>query len=331
MPLRLIEVCAPDKRKKDIHALAEKHNAIDVWDGPRNTDGRRPVSILTTVENQQALMDKLQDQLAPEKNWRMNIHYVEATIPKLEKEDKEAPGKKTVKGSSLTREELYTQLEKSALLNTDFVLFVLLSALVCSIGLIQNSVAVIIGAMVIAPLLGPNLSLAFGISLGDRDLVAQSTLTNATGLLMTVFLAYAAGWALPIALDSAELLARTEVGFDSLALALASGAAAVLSLTTGVSTSLVGVMVAVALMPPAVTFGVMAGAGEMKLAYGAALLLAVNVVSVAIAAQSVFLLKGFKPRTWYMRAKSRQSVKLSLFFWMLMLAAVALLIYFHRL
>lgn len=331
MPLRLIEVCAPDKRKKDVREIAEKHNAIDIWHGPRNEDGRRPFCILVHLDDQQGMMDKLQEQLAPEKNWRMNIHYVEATVPKPEKDEKEAPGKKTVKGSALTREELFTQLEKSAVLDTDFMLFVLLSALVCAIGLTQNDVAIVIGAMVIAPLLGPNLSLAFGISLGDRDLVAQSTLTNVTGLLMTVLLAYLAGTFLPISLESQQLLARTHVGFDSLFLALASGAAAVLSLSTGVSTSLVGVMVAVALMPPAVTFGVMAGAGEMKLAYGAALLLATNVVCVAIAAQSVFLLKGFKPRTWYMRAKSRQSVKLSLFFWMLMLAAVALLIYFHRL
>ena len=88
-----------------------------------------------------------------------------------------------------------------------------------------------------------------------------------------------------ILIASTEILARTDVGLAGVALALVSGAAAVLSLTTGLSSTLVGVMVAVALLPPTATMGMLVGAGHMKLAGGAALLLAVNVVCVIISAK----------------------------------------------
>lgn len=333
MPLRLIEICAPDGRKDDIGEIARKHNALDVWHGVRNTDHRRPVRILVSLDDQQKLMDDLHQALAPEKNWRMNIYQVEATVPEpgkgREREEAHEHAGTLVRGT-LTREELYDDLEDAARLDVNFILFILLSTIVCALALIEDSIAAVVGAMVIAPLLGPNLTLAFGASLGDRDLIIKSALTNFGAILLTFALSFMAGWLLPVSLDSRELLLRTEPGFQNLAFALASGAAAALSLTTGASMAFVEIMVAVALMPPAVTFGIMTGAGHFEHAYGAGLHLAANIVCVSVAAQAVFLIKGLKPRTWYMRAKSRQSVKISLVFWIIMLAVTGLLIYFHR-
>lgn len=110
-------------------------------------------------------------------------------------------------------------------------------------------------------------------------------------------------------------------------LALASGEAAVLSLTTGLSATLVGVMVAVALLPPTATLGLMLASGQPQLAFGAALLLAVNIVCVLLSAMTVFLLKGVKPRTWLERSKARQSLAISISLWatlLLILVAVIL-------
>ena len=105
-----------------------------------------------------------------------------------------------------------------------------------------------------------------------------------------------------IDIGSEEILARTDVGMDSVVLALASGAAAVLSLTIGLSSALVGVMVAVTLLPPAATMGLLLlGSGQLQLALGAMLLLAVNVVCVVLSGMALFLLKGVKPRTWLER------------------------------
>jgi uncharacterized membrane protein len=89
-------------------------------------------------------------------------------------------------------------------------------------------------------------------------------------------------------------------------------------------------MVAVALLPPAATMGIMIGHGELQLAAGAALLLAVNVVCVNVAGVSVFALKGVRPRTWLEQQKARQSVVLNLVVWGLSLAALVGLILLRR-
>ena len=130
--------------------------------------------------------------------------------------------------------------------------------------------------------------------------------------------------------SSQELLARTDVKLDSIVLALASGAAAVLSLTTGLSSVLVGVMVAVALLPPTAALGLMLGHGRFDLALGAALLLAVNIVAVNLAAKVVLLLKGIQPRTWYEKARARRAMAIYLVGWVATLAVLAAVVYLRN-
>jgi uncharacterized hydrophobic protein (TIGR00341 family) len=175
---------------------------------------------------------------------------------------------------------------------------VMLSTAVAAIGLIKNNVAVVIGAMLIAPLLGPNLAFGLGTALGDISLMRKSALTNSVGIILAVILSVVVGVFWPFDVSSPELAARAVVGLDSVALALASGAAAALSLTTGLSSVLVGVMVAVALLPPAVTLGLMLGHEDTAAAVGAGLLLAINVVCINLAIKVVFFIKGIHPRTW---------------------------------
>ena len=87
--------------------------------------------------------------------------------------------------------------------------------------------------------------------------------TNLTGLTFALLLSVVIGWLWPVFSPNAEILARTDVGFDGVVLALASGAAAVLSLTSGVASALVGVMVAVALLPPTATLGMVLASGQL--------------------------------------------------------------------
>jgi uncharacterized hydrophobic protein (TIGR00341 family) len=192
--------------------------------------------------------------------------------------------------------------------------------LVAAIGLVENNVAVVIGAMVIAPLLGPNIALAFATSLGDKELTWRAVKTNGAGLGLSLLISIAIAALLPIGLDSPEILARTDVDLGGVVLGLASGAAAVLSLTTGLSSTLVGVMVAVALLPPTSTMGMMLGAGRWQEAVGALLLLTVNIVCVLLAAKLVFLIKGVRPRSWTERNRAKQSMAIYLSLWALLLA-----------
>ena len=92
--------------------------------------------------------------------------------------------------------------------------------------LIENNVAVVIGAMVIAPLLGPNLAFGLGTALGDTSLMRKSALTNSVGILFASSLSVIIGMFVLFDVSSPELIARTQGGMDSIALALASGTAA---------------------------------------------------------------------------------------------------------
>jgi uncharacterized membrane protein len=125
-------------------------------------------------------------------------------------------------------------------------------------------------------------------------------------------------------------MARTDVGMESIALALASGAAAVLSITTGLSSVLLGMMmmVVVAALPPlTATLGLMLGAGQFQHALGAGLLLAVNIECVNLAAKVVFLAKGIHPRTWWERKMARRATMLYILIWIASLALLVAVIY----
>jgi uncharacterized hydrophobic protein (TIGR00341 family) len=185
--------------------------------------------------------------------------------------------------------------------------------------------------MVIAPLLGPNIALALATALGDTELIWKSLKTGAIGFVVALGLSILIGKLWHLNFDSQELLSRTDVGLDSIALALASGAAAVLSLSTGLPSVLVGVMVAVALLPPTATMGLMLGAGKFDSAMGAALLLAVNVVCVNLSAKVTFLARGIKPRTGLEKQKARQSMTTYIVFWIAALLILIVAIYLrHR-
>jgi uncharacterized hydrophobic protein (TIGR00341 family) len=272
--------------------------------------------MLVDDASRQSVIDALQSLLGGSDSARILIMPVDAVLPR--KEDA-ADADKAKTGSGQTREELYNDIERGARLDSTFLLLVFLSTIVASIGLIENNIAVIVGAMVIAPLLGPNIALAFSTSLGDRELMWQALKTNLAGLSLTLVMTIVIGMIWPGHLNSFEILVRTDVKPDGIVLALASGAAAVLSLATGLSSALVGVMVAVALLPPTATLGMMLGSGQFSLAQGASLLLAVNVVSINLAAKLMFLLKGVKPRTWLEKRKARQSFTLYILIWIVTL------------
>ena len=315
---------------------------IDTW--PVGPDGLS-YALLVRTQDTQNVTDRLQELFLKNQIIRIVLQPVEAILPKpVEKAKTEAPatkdqvqgsenGKKSKSSkvfSGVSRDELYADVSRGAKSSTSYILLVIFSTIVAGIGLIENNVAVVIGAMVIAPLLGPNLALALSTALGDLELMGNALKTMAVGFLIALALSFSLGlvWGIywPDELNSPELLARTVVGFGSIALALVSGAAAVLSLASGISSVLVGVMVAVALLPPGATIGIMLGAGQYDLAGGAALLLAVNIVCVNLSAKLVFLFKGVQPRTWFEKKKAKNAMIFYIIFWLLSLSVLGYII-----
>jgi uncharacterized hydrophobic protein (TIGR00341 family) len=322
--MRAIDVITPAGQVETILSLAEKY-CEDHWVDAETEDGRQAVHLLVGAEDSQKVLDGLQTFLSSTKSARIVVSSVEATLPAVQEND--ADKKSRSKGIASSREELLSEMTKRSRLDRNFLVLVFLSTIVAAVGLIKNNVAVVVGAMVIAPLLGPNLSLSLATALGEKSLMWQSIKTNLAGVTLTLALSFLIGILWPVDIQSPELLARTDVGLDSVALALASGAAAVLSITTGLSSVLVGVMVAVALMPPAVTLGLMLSSGHFSLAFGALLLLLVNLVCLNFAANCMFYSQGVGPRTWHEKKQARNSIFGSIIFWALLLVALMTVIY----
>lgn len=321
--MKLVRIHSSPANSPTIAAIAETHEVRLLGDTAETDPAGaapgvlQPVELLVSDEKLQAVLDALQSLLGQGTDEVVTVVALETTLPKPSDAERREEDRAVA-----IREALFEQAEKSARLDSNYLILVALSTLVAAIGLLEDNVAVVIGAMVIAPLLGPNLALGLGSALGDTTLMRQALGTGLAGLSLALALCWLLGLFLPVDTDSHELAQRTVVGIESVALALASGAAAALSLTTGLSSVLVGVMVAVALLPPTATLGLLLGGGFPELAGRAALLLAVNVVSVNLAAKLVFLARGIKPRVGSRQHAAKHVMAVYLAVWAVTLAVL---------
>lgn len=330
--MRFIKVHFPNDKADAVIDIVTQAAPVD-W-AIDSGYGRYEKAMEIVVEKGQGqpILDALQSLLSGTPDWRVVVMPIEATLPRIDPpKDKKAdaatvPKSETAKSKTTSlREELYQKVSNDSRLNWDFIVLTILSSIVAAIGLNEDSVAIVIAAMVIAPLLGPILAFALATALGDLSLMKQATRTAFTGLCLGFGFALALTTFLPVNVESIELVSRTIIGPEIIALALASGAAAALSMSTGISSALVGVMVAVALLPPSVASALFLGAGEPEKAAGAALLLSLNVVCAILSAQLVFVWKGVRPRTWFSQQKARRAVKVNAFIWLALIIALAAL------
>ena len=327
MALKIIEIVAPASEKAAIGRIADSHDVVDWWRTSSFEDERFSTELVVRPEGQQEVLDDLQGILDRCENARIIIRGVQATLPAAQDEQGEEETRRRTAARS--REELYAEVAGGGAINSTYLLLCGLSAVVAAMGMFEDSAAVVIGAMVIAPLLGPNLALALGTTLGDTDLSRRAVAANAAGLSLSIGLALLMGLVLDPVTNS-QLLDRTNVSYPAMILALASGAAAVLSLTSGAAAGLVGVMVAVALMPPATALGLFVGWAQWDNALSAGLMLAINIAAINLSAKLVFVLKGISPRHWPEKTRARRSVRWSLTFWGVSLLVLAGLIWLAK-
>jgi len=323
--MRLIEITLPDGDKvQSILKATLKTQPLDHRLTEPDGQGKRLLRLTFRDGDGQKAIDAVQAILDGEEGWRLVVIPIEASVPRIdESPDQASRAKRTL----ALREEMYDDIAKGAQINSDFLLLTALSTVVVVFGLSADNIAAVIGAMVIAPLLGPILAFSFASALGDLPLMARAARTASAGLALGLGLSYAVGLIYEPNLFSDELMSRTVVGLDSPALALAAGAAAALSIATGLPAALVGVMVAVALLPPAATAGLLAGSGHWELASRATLLLAINVVAVNLSALLIYYYKGVRPRTWLERRSAKRSVYVNAAVWValiLVLTALAM-------
>ena len=324
MPLRLIEMIVPQDRSDTISQLLKEQDIIDSWQ--HSIDQEYMVfKVLVSTGISETISDLFENRFRSLKRFRITILPVEATIPRPvePKKDKQLspPGKKKpVKLMRVSREELYIDISSAAALTPSFIIMVALSSIVASVGLIRSNTAVVIGAMVIAPLLGPNVALALAATLGDIDLTRKARRSAIAGLILPLIFSVILGYILHVDASIPEIASRTSIGFSDIVVALAAGAAATLAFTTGASSTLIGVMVAVALLPPLVTLGLLLGAGHYAQALGAGLLLLANMICVNLAGVLTFLLQGVRPLRWGDQEPARKATIRAIISWFILLA-----------
>jgi uncharacterized hydrophobic protein (TIGR00271 family) len=213
------------------------------------------------------------------------------------------------------RSDVLDELEKDSSPGFDYFLLVTLSCSIATFGLITNSVAVIIGAMLVAPLMSPILGLSLASLAGEQGMFRKAVIALVEGSLLAIALSALLGLlanALPFDVFKelpSEILARTHPTPFDLGIGLAGGAAAAYALAQPrLSAALPGVAIATALMPPLCTVGIGVALGNNSVTFGALLLFLTNLTAISFAGIVVFAALGFRPRhvenTWHHIPKS---------------------------
>jgi len=221
----------------------------------------------------------------------------------------------TGNGRRIAREELVSRADEMAPTIKPYVLMTTVSAVVATAGLILDSPAVVVGSMVIAPLIGPAMATSVGTVVDDPGLALRGVKLQALGGVVAV--GAAATFALLIRLTNVVPLSADEVfaigevnerlapDVLSLVIALGAGAAGAVSLASGVSSALVGVMIAAALVPPTAVVGIGIAWGEPATVLGSGVLVLVNVLAINLVALVVLWRYGYRPRLWFREDEAR--------------------------
>ncbi|MEB3118220.1 MAG: DUF389 domain-containing protein [Limnothrix sp.] len=192
--------------------------------------------------------------------------------------------------------QLNHMLWEDARIDRPYLTQVLAACLIASFGLLANSVAVIIGAMIIAPLMLPIRAIAWSVVAGDWSLFRRGFGSLSCGVFLAIGLSALVGWLAGIPAFGSEVLARGNPNLLDLGVALVAGAVSAYAMVQPkVSGTVAGTAIAVALMPPACTVGLAISQGYGLLAQGAALLLLTNLCGIALAAALTFWILGELP------------------------------------
>jgi len=341
MPLRAIEIITPHEDREEVYKTLEEHHPDEgyvFWVSSHEGERSLTFRVIMDVKESENVLDRLESFFSWKDRYRIIVFPVEATIPRLKNIEDDTGEGSTDKNkpkfpNRLSREELYTDVLDTSVLSRSYVLLIIFSSVVAVIGLLKNNVAIIIGAMVLAPLLGPNVGLSLATTLGDDNLAKASSKTLITGVFIAFTITFIAGllFKIDVSESSSELMIRASTDFSDIILAIVSGSAGIISFTMGVPTSLVGVMVALSLLPPLSACGLFLGSGHIQYATGAATLFFANIICLNLSGVISFLLMGVHPLQWWKREKVKTTALRISALWGILLSILSILLFFDLL
>ncbi|MEL6494242.1 MAG: TIGR00341 family protein [Cyanobacteria bacterium J06623_7] len=189
---------------------------------------------------------------------------------------------------------LSRNLWRASVPSLSFYFLLGLSGVIATLGLLADSVAIIIGAMIIAPLIGPITGIAYSTTIANRRLLRRSFLTLFTGVIFTVSISFFIAWIIGLKTITPEILARTNPTLLDLVIALAAGAAGAFANTRRrIADALPGVAIAVALVPPLSVVGIGLAFRNGSLAFGALVLFVTNLTGIIFSGVVILLLQSY--------------------------------------
>ncbi|MGM0634844.1 MAG: DUF389 domain-containing protein [Bacteroidota bacterium] len=192
--------------------------------------------------------------------------------------------------------ELFTTLRENAKTQQSYLILMVLSTVLATFGLFANSTPVIIGAMILAPLISPVISLSMGVLRQDKQITQDSLITIGSGIFYSYLAAILLTLITPLYAINSEIGSRLEPNLLDLGVAVVSGmAGAYAHANTSIAKTLAGVAIAVALVPPLAVSAIGVGWGDWNVFFGAFLLLVTNLTGMVLAGSFTFLLMGYSP------------------------------------
>jgi len=315
--VRLVQLTIPaGKRETILDALDDEEVDYVVTD---ETSGREFTGVVyfpLPANAVEPVLDKLNDVGVSDDAYTVVVDAETVVSRKFDRlEEKYATD--DVEEDRISRQELQTEADEMTPTFWIYVTMTLISAFVATAGLLLDSPAVVVGSMVIAPLIGPALGASVGTVVNDEEMVREGLAYQVLGIGLAIAGSAVLAWLLKTVNLVPPGLTLTSVGeinerlapdLLSLIIALGAGVAGVLSLSTGVSTALVGVMIAAALIPPAAAAGIALAWGLPLAGLGSTVLVLVNITSVNFAGLVTLWYMGYRPGEWFEEAAAQQKL-----------------------
>ncbi len=328
MALRMLEMILPADMRAAAVDVCQGIGALGTWHEALGED-----LVLVRVLAQSNQLDQLiaesEKRFGHDPAFRLVVFSIDATLPRLAdaKPPVGAAEETPPSRQRIAVAELTETLSGGVGITRTLGLTTVLSTIVATLGLMRNDSTVVIGAMVIAPLLTPNMALSLATTLGDARLARAAFRAALFSLVLAAAVALLLGLLVPFDPSVPEIARRSRVDLSDIFLALASGSAGALAFTTGLPAMLVGVMVAVALMPPLVATVLLAASGLWDLASQAGLLVCTNVICVNLAGVATFLYQDVRPQHWWEAHRARLMVRVAGGIWLALLVVLVVLVY----
>ena len=311
--MRLVQISVPPGERDTVLGVLDEYD-IDYVLTDENGSRRYTAVVYFPLPTEavQDVLDDLRDAGLSEDSYTIVLAAETVVSRRFEKLRKTYESEEA-SGEQVAREELKSTANNLVRSPPTYAALTIVSAIIATVGLLLDSPAVVVGSMVIAPLIGPAMSASVGTVVDDSALVNRGIKLQVLGLVLAVV--SAALFALfirftsliPPGLDPTsigQVEARLTPDFLALVVALGAGVAGAMSLTAGVSSALVGVMIAVALIPPAATMGIGIAYGLPVVALSSGVLTLVNVLSINLAALVVFWYAGYRPQNFLRREEA---------------------------